>query len=88
MLTALVLEAEELGWPNDFMGAFADKVPKHDLADIDEIYLACSAFRPALIVPLKLGAVVPAEQPFFAEFVDLWAKRRSEVGWAGRMVRL
>ena len=73
------VEAEEIGWPGGFMGAFERPLPGRDVSAFDEIYLVCSAFDdPAWFVPLKPGAIVPVGQPYDAEFVDLWDRRRKQ----------
>ena len=73
--TWLVLDAPEVGWPNDFVRAFKAAIELESIEAFDHIYLGCTLDRPIQFVPLKVGDVVGAPQPLYGDFVDLWASR-------------
>jgi hypothetical protein len=73
--TWLVLDAPEVGWPNDFIRAFNAAIEVESVEVFDHIYLGCTLDRPVQFVPLKVDDVVGAPQPLYGEFVDLWASR-------------
>lgn len=68
--TMLILEAEEVGFPNDFVRGFADAVQAEAADGFDEIVLAASAMSSISFWYLKLGESlipVPAEYLRFVE---------------------
>jgi len=67
--TLLLLDAEEAGWPAQFINAFAEVIEHEPLDAFDEVYLACTGLLPIMFVPLKLGAVV---MPKPAELQEFW----------------
>jgi hypothetical protein len=74
--TVLVLDVEDLGWPDVFGPLFGRATERADASAFDEVYVAASAWNPSLIIPLKLGSQVPVGQPELGEFIGLCEELR------------
>lgn len=69
--TILLLDCEWFPWAPYVSGLFAGAIEREDPSAYDEIYAALSAFTPSFLIPLKLDAVAPVDQPTLGEFIEL-----------------
>ena len=66
--TMLILDAEEVGWPGQFVQAFEDASKVERIDEFDDVYLVGTASMPLTLWPLKLSGQAVRE---FADWRDL-----------------
>lgn len=71
--TLLLLDAEEAGWPAQFINGFAEAIDEEPLEAFDDVYLDCTGLLPRMFVPLKLGDAIP---PKPADHEAFWSAQK------------